>query len=294
MSTSPSPAPPPGHPAPPERPELPDGVVAAEPGPAAWRPWTAWAALVAALAAATVLGGIVLVAGGGDAQDPPAASQLVATLLQDGCFIGAAWFFAGLAGRPRPSQFGLRLPGRPLRAAGLVAAGYAGFIAVSGIWLALVGQSDTSDDLPDKLGADDSTLGLLAVVFVVAVAAPVAEEFLFRGYFFTALRNWRGLWPAALVTGLVFGSVHAVSSPWAFLLPLALFGVVLCLLYDRTGSLYPCIALHCINNSIALGSALGWSWQIPITAVAALAVIGTGLEAVRRRSAAERPAPAPA
>ena len=32
---------------------------------------------------------------------------------------------------------------------------------------------------------------------------------------------------------------------------LALLGVIFCLLYERTGSLYPAIALHAINNSIA-------------------------------------------
>jgi len=284
---------PPAHPAPPERPELPDGVVPAEREPR-WRPWTSWAALVAALAAATVLGGIVLVLGGGSAEDPPPAAQIVATLLQDACFIGAAWVFAGLASRPRPEQFGLRPPKRWVAAAGLVVAGYFAVLVFSGIWLALLGQTDTADDLPDQLGANDSTVALLAVVFVVAVAAPVAEEFLFRGYFFTALRNWRGLWPAALITGLVFGSIHAVSSPAVFLVPLAAFGVVLCLLYARTGSLYPCIALHCINNSIALGSSMDWSWQIPVTMVSALGLITAGLAVVRRRSAPAGPAPAPA
>ena len=80
------------------------------------------------------------------------------------------------------------------------------------------------------------------------------EEFFFRGYFFTALRSWRGMWPAALITGLVFGAIHAGSSDPAFLVPLGLLGMGLCLLYVRTGSLYPCIAAHALNNSIAFGA----------------------------------------
>jgi uncharacterized protein len=293
MSSVPPPlAPTSEHPPPPERPELPDGVQASDERPP-WRPWTSWAALLAALAAATVLGSIVFVAAGG-ATDPPPGAQLVATVLQDACFIGAVWLFASLAGRPTPAQFGLRPPSRPLRALGLVAAGYGTFILFSGIWLTALGETDTQDNLPDDLGADKSTIAMLAVVFVVTIAAPIAEELLFRGYFFTALRNWRGLWPAALITGLVFGSIHAVSSPAAFLVPLALFGVVLCLLYDRTRSLYPCIALHCVNNSIALGASMDWSWQIPITLAAALAVIGTALEGVRRVSGRGPAAPAAA
>ena len=40
-----------------------------------------------------------------------------------------------------------------------------------------------------------------------------------------------------------------------------LLGIVLCLLYWKTGSLLPCIALHLTNNAIALTVALGWTWQ---------------------------------
>jgi membrane protease YdiL (CAAX protease family) len=33
--------------------------------------------------------------------------------------------------------------------------------------------------------------------------------------------------------------------------PLAVLGIVFCLVYERTRSLYPVIALHSLNNSIA-------------------------------------------
>ena len=58
-----------------------------------------------------------------------------------------------------------------------------------------------------------------------------------------------------------------------FLVPLAVFGFVLCLLYWRTGSLYPCIALHALNNCLAFGVSQNWDWQIPVLMVAALTVI---------------------
>ena len=56
-------------------------------------------------------------------------------------------------------------------------------------------------------------------------------------------------------------------------MPLAFFGFVLCLLYARTGSLWPCIALHCANNSVAFGVSQGWSWQVPLLFAGALALI---------------------
>ena len=41
------------------------------------------------------------------------------------------------------------------------------------------------------------------------------------------------------------------------------------LLQVETGSLYPGIALHCINNSVAMASGEGWSWQVPVVLVVA-------------------------
>ena len=58
------------------------------------------------------------------------------------------------------------------------------------------------------------------------------------------------------------------------MLPLAFFGFSLYLLRERTGSLYPGIALHCMNNSLAFGVSQHWSWQIPVTMVLALTAIG--------------------
>ena len=65
---------------------------------------------------------------------------------------------------------------------------------------------------------------------------------------------WRrmGPWLAALITGVVFGLIHGLSSPIEFLPPLALLGFVLCILRWRTGSIYPCFVLHATNNAIAL------------------------------------------
>jgi uncharacterized protein len=118
----------------------------------------------------------------------------------------------------------------------------------------------------------------------------VAEEVFFRGYFFTALRNWKGVWPAAILTGLVFGAIHAGSAPIGYLVPLAVFGFGLCLLYWKTGSLYPCIALHAINNSIAFGVTQSWDWQIPLLVIGSLGIIGLLMLAVGER--APRAAPA--
>lgn len=284
--------PPPGprsewlHPSPvPDPPEVPDGITPAPPADErAWRPLSGLFALVAAFGAA-IAGAIFIAAVAGIAgasfEDPPPSVNISAVVVQDLALIGAAVFFASLAARPRPSHFGLR-PTAFGPAAGWTILAYGAFFAISALWISGLGI-DEEDKLPDELGVDESSIALIAVAVLVTVVAPIAEEFFFRGYFFTALRNWRGLWPAALITGIVFGGIHIASSPVGFLMPLAVFGVVLCLLYARTGSLYPSIALHAINNSIAFGASQDWGWEIAPLMAGALALISLVMLGVRRR-----------
>ena len=81
--------------------------------------------------------------------------------------------------------------------------------------------------------------------------APLAEEIFFRGFVFGVLREKLGVAGGALVTGVVFGLVHATGSPIETLGVLVILGVVLCLLYVQTGSILPCIALHALNNGLS-------------------------------------------
>ena len=268
---------------PPDPPELPEGV---QPTPVRprWRPWTAWAALVSGFAGALVgalVVGIVAIAFGDDFEDPAPAQAIVGTVLQDFALIAAAVIFARMAGSVRPWQLGLRPPRGWRSAVGWMLLTFLAFYAFSIAWVALLGL-DEPTDLPDELGTDSSSAALIAVCVLVTVIAPVAEEIFFRGYFFTALRNWRGVWPAAILTGVVFGAIHTGSAPAAFLLPLAVLGALLCLLYVRTRSLLPCIVLHSLNNSIALGASEHWDWQIAVLAASALATIALLVFMVRR------------
>jgi membrane protease YdiL (CAAX protease family) len=207
--------------------------------------------------------------------------SISATIVQDLSFIGAALLFASISSRPLPEQFGLR-PTRFWPAVGWIAVAFAAFYVVTLVWVAILGVSPDDTKLPDELGVKDSTYALLAVAFLVAVVAPMAEEFFFRGFLFGALRGYLKLWPAALITGLVFGLIHFKPE---FLAPLAVLGVALCLLYAQTGSLLPCIALHSLNNSLAFGVTQGWTWQIPLLMVVSLAILTLILTPIVRRAA---------
>jgi hypothetical protein len=262
------------HPPPPEHPELPDGV-AARRLPPPWPAWTAPAALLAGFAGATVVAILIGVVGGafgGSLTHPPPAVSISAVVGQDLCLIGAALLFARMVARPEPWQFGLQPPANVRASVGYVVAGYLGFLLFSYLWLLAIGQPDTKDTVIQDLGADKSTVALVAATAVVTILAPLSEEFFFRGYFFGALRR-KGLWVAAGLTGLAFGLVHVFGSPIAFIVPLAALGTLLCLLRERTGSLYPGIVLHCINNAAAMSSSEHWSWQVPIALFGSLAAI---------------------
>ncbi len=241
-----------------------------------WAPWTAPLALlsgfVIALFGALVIEVAAAVGGGTNlSQHQPAGVLIGATYVQDVALVGSAVLFASMAGRPRPWQFGLR-PTRLWPAAGWTLLAGMVFLLVNLVWSVAL-QPRQKDDLLGQLHARSSTAALVATAILVSVLAPIAEELFFRGYFFTALRRWKGTALAVLLTGLVFGAIHLGSAPAVFVPPLMFFGALLCVVYVRTGSLYPCIALHSLNNALAFGVMEHWSWQVPALMAGALACI---------------------
>jgi uncharacterized protein len=239
---------------PPERPELPEGA-----GPR-WPAWYAGVGFLVALILTLVVVGIAAAATGASTTDVTPTFTVVATLLQGVIFIGTAVLFASFTGKPRPEHFGLRrTPFWPT--VGWAAVGLASFYVLAALYTAIV-QPDTEQTVAQDLGADQGTLGMIAAGFMVICIAPVAEEFFFRGFFFRALRSRYSVLGAALIDGLLFGAIHwDFSSADGLLIipPLAALGFIFCLVYERTGSLYPVIALHALNNAIAFA----WTVEDP-------------------------------
>jgi membrane protease YdiL (CAAX protease family) len=85
------------------------------------------------------------------------------------------------------------------------------------------------------------------LVGLATVAAPLTEEFLFRGVFYNAAKLRVGVWPAIVLTGLIFGFVHPVGI--AAMLPLATLGGVFAWMAETRKSLAPSILAHCFQNS---------------------------------------------
>ncbi len=266
-----------------------------------WPPWTAPVALLGGLALALVGGLVVevpalLLGVKITSSHTPPGVTIADTVIQDVGFVIAAVYCAHIGGRAvRSWQFGLRRPRVGWWGAiGMIVLLLIVFIVLSAIWSAAAHPSE--EKVLETLGSNEGTALLLLSAALTCVVAPICEEFLFRGYIFTSLRNWRGTLPAALITGVVFGGVHYGSAPTLDLVPLAALGFGLCLLYRYSGSLYPCMIAHSLNNCLAFSSLEGWGWQFFVLVVCALAAIGALVALFKRlgliaREAALAPEP---
>jgi len=262
-------------------------------GPAAgaaerWPAWFAALGFALAFVAAAVTTGViagVAAALGADIRDGTPALTIASTLAFDTAFIGVAWLLASHFGQitVRPADFALtRLPLR--RAAGWTLAAIAGWYAFALSYAALIPAEGEQDTL-DALGANEGLALLLTATLLVVVVAPFAEEIFFRGFCYRALRNRFGRWTAAAIVGVVFGSIHFTGPDTLPLLPpLAVLGILFCLLYERTGSLYPAIALHIVNNAVALAITAEASAAPVVAAVAATAALAGVATIGRARS----------
>jgi uncharacterized protein len=221
-------------------------------------------------------------AAGSSLSHPTPAVSIISDIVVDIAFVGAALYFASRSGPPSPADFGFRRCSLGLGIAAFVLAG-GGYYLVTAAYAHIV-KLHGQDKLPSELGVNRSTAALIAAAVFVCVIAPMAEEFFFRGFLFGALRRLRihvfgreiGTWVAAILVGILFGLAHTGSASSQYLIPLGFLGFVLCLVRWRTRSLYPCMALHSFNNSLALGvNQLHWSTLgILGLIVGSMAVIG--------------------
>lgn len=84
------------------------------------------------------------------------------------------------------------------------------------------------------------------LVLLGGLLTPLGEELLFRGTLYAWLRRW-GVVLAVIVSSVVFGLFHGVN----VVLPAAIvFGVFNALLYEKSGSIWPAVVSHAVNNTL--------------------------------------------
>lgn len=90
---------------------------------------------------------------------------------------------------------------------------------------------------------------ILAMVFAAVIVAPIAEEVIFRGYLYPVVKCFSEKWFAGLFTAMLFGVAHVNLMGFPMLV---LIGLVLAILYEKTGSLWPSILCHMAFNGMTV------------------------------------------
>lgn len=279
------------------RPELPQGIdrPPLEPTSSGLRAVPIWASivvLVLGVVASVVVGTLVAVGYGVageeiDSSEPPDLLVILGTIGQDAGWIALAFLAVRMSvvAGPVADRLGLRGTtwGKALGWGLLV---YVVFWVSAGLISAVLGTPETEQGLVEDLKAEDSLAVLAAYAFVATIVAPLGEEILFRGLMYGTLRTRVGVPVAALITGVLFGIIH-FDAPVQGILLLCVLGVGLCLLYEATGSLLPCLGLHALHNAITFGATKGMPWYsfIGLMAASTMVVVGVAMALAQRRAA---------
>ena len=267
----------------PDRPEMPEG---ADPFPR-WPAWFAAAGFVIGIGAGVVAAVLLLPALafvtwglGVDTDDSLPVLELVATLFQDIGWVVGALVLAGTVGKVKGWHFGFQRP-RLGPAVGWSVVAILAYIAITLIYTLLL---DPESQEPIETGERYGTL--IGSCVIIIVVAPIFEEIFFRGFLYRILRGRLGLWPALVIGGSLFGAVHATSGGPLAVALIAPLGFLLCLIYERSGSLYPCIALHALNNGLVAAAEFDRVSDIALIMCATM-LLGCLVGAVASRRKAE-------
>jgi len=121
-------------------------------------------------------------------------------------------------------------------------------VAANWLWTLLIealGLPAAPQDLIAIFAQTKSPYVIAGMLIVACVLAPLYEELLFRAGLYRFCRQHLGRTTALILSGALFGAVHA---NWASFLPLALLGIILALIYETTGDIRAPIIAHGLFN----------------------------------------------
>ena len=168
-------------------------------------------------------------------------------------FIGATWAAAQFKGNGLVRDFGVR--GRPWDSIVGLGVGVATQLLVLPLlYLPIYVLFDKNSEDVEQVARDltdraTDPVGVVLLVLIVGICAPIAEELFYRGLVFRSIENRYGTWPGIVGSGLVFGASHfqLLQLPG-----LAVFGMILAYLTSRTGRLVPAIFAHVAFNMVTV------------------------------------------
>lgn len=146
---------------------------------------------------------------------------------------------------------------------GWALAGMAGYMGLYMIVAALIYNFVPSIDLEQKqeIGFDGAhaPAELMMTLLSLVVFAPLAEEILFRGFIYTNVRALFRARYAIVCTSVLFAVGHLQFGSGAPLLWVAaidtfILSCVLCVVREKTGSIWPAVLIHMLKNFIAFAA----------------------------------------
>jgi hypothetical protein len=131
-----------------------------------------------------------------------------------------------------------------LGAIGVVAIGGALSVVLSN----LLGLDSQNAQFIQMTSSDKLWLNLLNYKLLIGILIPIAEELYFRGLLFKYIRQYKPFVWSAIVSSLIFSSIHLslASMPFTFLL-----GLSSAFLFEKTKSIFPSFFLHAAVNNLA-------------------------------------------
>jgi uncharacterized protein len=236
----------------------PDQIVSAPEGlrPVRWGLGDAVAGWFIAQAGGAIAFSLVVLLSGIDVDDTDDLSLGWIAVAQLGLwfgFIGVPWFAARIKGNGLVHDFAVR--GErwdSLRGLGVGVGSQLVLLPLLYIPIYVLfdkTQDDVSQVARDLTDRATDPIGVILLVLIVGIGAPIAEEIFYRGLLYRSMENRFGTWPAIVGSGVVFGASH--FQPITFV-GLTAFGVVLAYLTHRTGRLAPAIFAHMAFNMVTV------------------------------------------
>jgi membrane protease YdiL (CAAX protease family) len=116
-----------------------------------------------------------------------------------------------------------------------------------GVYEALIKEKQFSDQqLTRLIGENSSFLAYGTAIIIIGIVTGIAEELAFRRFLFRhMLVSTNKFWLSVIGSAFVFALLHF---NYIQFIPLMAFGVALALMYHASGSIWPGIAVHSLNN----------------------------------------------
>lgn len=129
-------------------------------------------------------------------------------------------------------------------------------VLMSSVIASALGSQGSDNPILPQIAAIASSQNFAAIFILyatVAAMAPLCEEMIFRGFLYASLRTRLGIFPAVLLSALIFAGIHFDKGG---ALMLCALGPVLALAFEKTRSLVPSMIAHGLWNGGAFAVTL--------------------------------------